>query len=173
MFYVRKVVKSKWANKDVSDYVDLEADALYSLESKNNKISVWKIDSIEDINKELLEIASALNTSRDAVSKTDLVIYDANIVDGAFKVEKSPGASAMDYLNDNNHYDIVEMNISHLLKLSEMTFNLLSDEKGNRTKYIRFNANVIKGKLAKINDVGGINLSKCNANLKSKIEEGF
>ncbi len=108
---VRKINKAKWLQVDISTTDDVSSDAITNcLKTTKNTLSVWKIDTEEDLEQVVL----ALVANQDHLDTIDVVIlqedslneYNLNIV-------ASPGDTPVESLVEA-HRDIADLTFSRL-----------------------------------------------------------
>jgi len=108
---VRKINKAKWLQVDISTTDDVSSDAITNcLKTTKNTLSVWKIDTEEDLEQAVL----ALVANQDHLDTIDVVIlqedslneYNLNIV-------ASPGDTPVESLVEA-HRDIADLTFSRL-----------------------------------------------------------
>lgn len=115
-FYVRKITRSKWTpNENITDVSELSADAITNcLRTTGNSLSIWKIDSIDELKDAVLAIAS----QQDRLDTIDIVIIDKDKIDEKnLSLTKSSGITIYkDFIN--RHYDICNLTHSSLGKVA-------------------------------------------------------
>ena len=116
-FVLRTISKSKWYKTEKVHWLpegELQADVLNDLQTKGNKLSVWRID----INRSnLQQVITALAANRDHISNLDYVLLEECTL-SAFdiKIEDSPGETPDDEANAY-HCELVELSLKKLLRL--------------------------------------------------------
>ncbi len=79
--FLRKIRKTRWyRNPDFNLWLkenEIPADSLADLNTKDNKLSVWKV---EDDESNLEDIIIALTTNGDYISDLSYALFDSNIL---------------------------------------------------------------------------------------------
>jgi hypothetical protein len=132
---VRKVDKALWLkNPPIDSVEDCPSDAItICIKTKSNKLSVWRIDSIDNIDEAVLAIASAL----DHLESIDVVAIPKNEFND-IKIVDSPGRTNVPDLV-GNHYDLTDITFK---KLGIIATSILTQAKGNLIK--RYTKNDLK-----------------------------
>ena len=99
----------------LKDY-DTQADALWSLRTKGNQLSVWLID---DNQSNLHRVVAALAAGRDTLDKIDYALIDEQVLDSLnIRSRKMDGLSPDGGANQNWHYDLAELSGKQLVALA-------------------------------------------------------
>lgn len=124
---VRKINKAKWKKDEDGDVM---ADAItHCLKTTKNTLSVWEIQSEEELNNAVL----ALVSNADHPDTIDIVLLDeAYLINEKLKIEKTPGITKVESLKDT-HKDIIELTYSKL----GIVKNIISEKVDNNSD-IRF-----------------------------------
>lgn len=160
--FVRRVTKSKWENQLAKLNNIISADAITScLKTKDNEMSVWSVDNIEDA---ILALAST-NTS---IATVDVVELDAKRLNHLrFKVHQKNARTPAEQLNDK-HYDIVELDYTALGVIA----NEIASETTKNSDYIkRYSASAVKKILKNAITEGKIKLDALDENLRKHLIE--
>ena len=106
---VRKITRNKWPNELVQKN-NLSADVAGDFRSNNSLLSLWEIDSIEQIQDAMLAIA----TSCDNISRMDFVILESaglSNINVNIQQESSPNA----YVSySDKHWDMTNVTYESL-----------------------------------------------------------
>lgn len=158
--FIRRVTKSKWQNQLDKLSNIISADAITScLKTKDNEMSVWSVDNIEDA---ILALAST-NTS---IAIVDIVELDAKRLNQLkFKVHQKNAKTPAEQLN-NKHYDIVGLNYTTLGVIA----NEIASETTKNSEYIkRYSAAAVKKILKDAITDGKIKMDALDENLRKKL----
>ena len=124
---------SKWDGSSVVNREDpsICGDAISDLRTSNNRLSVWKADSDEDINDAI--VALALN--RDNVSKINyLLLEEEKLADIEIEIaDDQPGkAAGLDETILGKHRDLIELDYIRLGYLAQYMVNLAQKEENQK-----------------------------------------
>lgn len=117
-FLIRKIDMPCWEIMEQASPVN--ADAITRcLRTKDNTLSVWRVEAKELITDGLLAIAS----SQDHLRKIDIVVLDEqSLIDGDISIANVPGNSPCEELNDL-HRDLAELTVHSLDVISSVVAN--------------------------------------------------
>lgn len=115
---LRQIRKPRWY--PVPDWIPqgtLHADPLADLVTKDNKLSVWRVENDES---NLAKILVALAGTREAASNLDYVLFDESIVTQAnVSIQQSQGQTIFPEANAAWHRDLTELTARKLVALAE------------------------------------------------------
>ena len=95
---------------------DLGADALLDLQTKGNKLSVWRVDDDES-NRD--QVITAIAANHDSSSNVDYVLLDERLFSQlGIRIEGSPGETPDEEANCQS-CELVELSVYKLLYLVE------------------------------------------------------
>ena len=116
-FILRKLDrKASFYLPDWLDEDDAQADALSSLRTKDNRLSVWRID---DDRGNLRRVVAALAAGRDFLDKLDYAVIDRQALDSlGIRVIKADGSSPDDGANQRWHHDLNRLSGRRLVALA-------------------------------------------------------
>ena len=116
-FILRKLdQKASFYALDWLEDDDTQADALWSLRTKGNQLSVWLID---DNRSNLNRIVAALAAGRDTLDKIDYALIDRQVLDSLdIRVSKVDGLSLDAGANQHWHYDLTNLSGKQLVALA-------------------------------------------------------
>lgn len=114
MYLIRKINKAKWFQVDIMNDDDVSADAITNcLKTIKNTLSVWNIESEDDIDKAILAIVSC----QDHIETIDVVILNTDrIKDYDINIIASTGRTPIEELK-NLHRDLSGLTYSKLGKI--------------------------------------------------------
>lgn len=120
---------SKWDESKVVDRPNafINGDTISDLRTTDNKLSVWKADSKEDIEDAI--VALALN--RDAVNKVNyLLIQEEDLAKLEIEISDEEAGIAPGLKESilNKHRDLIELDYWHIGFLAEYMLRLAKDE---------------------------------------------
>jgi len=147
MYLIRKINRSKWFQIDIISNNDVSADAITNcLKTTKNTLSVWAIESEDDLNNAILAIVS----NQDHIETIDVILLnDSELREQGITIIASSGNTPIESLR-NIHRDLTELTFSKLGIIKEHIVERIRNEKLKR---------FTKGKLKKL--------------LKDAIEKGF
>lgn len=160
---VRMIEKQKWEKVNLMElgYNKTPADTITSdLKTSSNTLSLWLIDSINDLVKGVL----ALAVVRNKITRLDVMIFEEHelVQNGLlFKCTPENGHCPVEEFN-RNHFDIINMDYEKLGKLSDLIIANLSNEK----KCLRFD----KAQISNILYDGFINQVFSSGELNESLE---
>lgn len=108
---VRKITLNKWMQTDILSGASPSADAITGCtRTRDNALSVWGIDTEEELEDAILAIASV----GDHLDKIDIVLLDRNSVeDSGLLVQQVPGNTPYrDFVH--KHYDLYRLDYNSL-----------------------------------------------------------
>ncbi|MFY7665979.1 hypothetical protein [Flavobacterium sp.] len=110
-FLVRKINKAKWYQIDIMQSDEVSADAITNcLKTTKNTLSVWHIETEEDLEKAVLAIVA----NQDHLDTIDVVILDEpSLTNYHLNIVASPGETPVASLIQA-HRDIAELSFSKL-----------------------------------------------------------
>lgn len=116
-FILRKLDrKASFYPRDWLDDDDVQADALSSLRTKDNRLSVWRID--EDRGN-LHRVVAALAAGRDFLDKLDYAVIDLQALDSlGIQAVRADGLSPDDGANQRWHHDLNRLSGRRLVALA-------------------------------------------------------
>jgi len=114
-FLVRKISRGKWTIGEQPASVN--ADAITQcLKTDENALSVWKIDSLDDLGKSILAMAAA----NDYLSKIDVVLLtEEQLRESRITIEETPGITPCKDLA-SSHRDLSHLNVKDLDAISAL-----------------------------------------------------
>ena len=121
-FVLRTISKSKWYKTQAVCWLPegaLQADALNDIQTKGNKLSVWRIDAARS---NLRRVIVALAANRQYITNFDYVLLKKSTLSAlGIRIEVSPeeGKTPDDGANAS-HCDIVELSLEKLLRLVQV-----------------------------------------------------
>lgn len=118
-FVLRKIRKAKWYKHEAVHWLpegELQADALSDLATKDNELSVWRVN---DDRSNLEDVIAALGASSSVVSNLDYALFNQDAlvqIDVRMKVTK--GTTIDERVNTSWHSDLVELSASKLIDVA-------------------------------------------------------
>ncbi len=131
-FFVRKIERAKWVRRKSDAVDDTPADAITScLRTSSNTLSVWRIDSEEQLPNAIVAIVSA----GDSIETMDFVIFSGQELNAlGLAVSGSPGGTSVKDMVDA-HFDIVDLTYATLGKVAGIVLGIVREERvARRTK---------------------------------------
>lgn len=133
-FLLRRTKCNKWLSDEPYwlEEGEIPADPIFGLDTRNNSMSVWVIDSFEG---KLERIIAALAATRDSLQDFEYVLLDSKTLAlVGIKSLQTKGESPDRELN-SLHLDLVEISGQKLLKLTTATLRRIQQQ-GEDTKLI-------------------------------------
>jgi hypothetical protein len=122
-----KINAAKWRQVNLEETNDVSADAITSLRTRMNALSLWEIESDEQFDQAALAIAAA----GDFLETFDLVpLYPTSLIDTGLELEKSRGNTKVEDLK-NTHFDIVHLTYA---RLGIMANHIVQSFRNNKVK---------------------------------------
>ena len=125
--YLRSIRQGRWELPQWPDANsgDVQADALRDLYTDKNKLSVYRADSQNDIDR----ITVALAATRDNLQNVDYAVFDdAEFQRIGLKITPSPGSTPVSIVN-NLHHDIIQLTARQVVSLATI---IAGGKKGRR-----------------------------------------
>jgi hypothetical protein len=124
-YLVRKIAPAKWSG--VQSLAALSADALTAdLRTAGNALSLWEIDSEQELNQAVLALATSKNTKK--FEKMDLVLIPKEtILTKQLPIRESPGETFAESLSDT-HREVVGLKYPSLGNFAQIIIDLLSQD---------------------------------------------
>jgi hypothetical protein len=160
---VRKISKAKWYQLDIAVSYDVSADALTNcLRTTKNTLSVWKIDTEDDLNQAVL----ALVANQDHLAAIDVVILEeSSLSQYNLKIIASPGDTPVESLV-NEHRDIAELSYN---KIGHVTNHIVDRIRSNHIK--RYTISMLKKVLKDAIEAGLIKKEDLKVDVQKKLPE--
>lgn len=116
---LRKIRKSRWLPAPAwIPEGTLHADPLADLVTKENQLSVWRV---EDDESNLEEIVIALAGNFENPSNLDYILFDERLLQEAdVRIKRSTGDTIVSEANSAWHHDLIELTARKVVKLGEL-----------------------------------------------------
>lgn len=131
-YYIRMIGYGKWSSayeeKNKVPEKVTNADVITSeLRTKENTLSLWKIDDVTDLEK-INEICLSLALERDSLTRLDIMIIEEEWLNKHIttaEIKHTP-EGAKSFINnlDEKHYDLTNMTYDSLGEISECMFEI-------------------------------------------------
>lgn len=128
---VRRINRAKWQQVlDENNITDSSADAITNcLKTTKNDLSVWKIDSIDDLNIAILALITGSQQTK--LSKIDYVYFEENdLSDRGLSLNETIGDTVIEAYKDK-HRDISELTYSKLGVIKDLIIEFLNKNDEN------------------------------------------
>ena len=115
--FLRKVHKNRWSRESAPwiGQGDTQADAMTDLETRDNRLSVWRVDDEPGLE----EVIAAMAANCDYLSVFDYVLFGQDaICQIGIKIESSLGSSGDQRINRESHHDLIELTAGKLAVLA-------------------------------------------------------
>ena len=123
-YLVRKINRSKWESK-IDD--DICADAITAcLRTQNNTLSVWKIESKEEINNVILALSTGSNQEK--VATINYILFDYEEVNKSGLILKSTKGDTALKSAIENHLDFTDLNYIRLGKVKDLILDCIANK---------------------------------------------
>lgn len=128
-FLVRKINKAKWFQIDIMQSDDVSADAITNcLKTSKNTLSVWHIETEEDLDKAVLAIVA----NQEHLDTIDVVILDEPSLNNYnLNIVASPGDTPVTSLIEA-HRDIAELTFTKLGQIKDHIVQRIRNQKLKR-----------------------------------------
>lgn len=158
---LRKIRKSRWlpAPAWIPEGA-LHADPLADLVTKENQLSVWRV---EDDESNLEEIIIALAGNFENPSNLDYILFDERLLQEAdVRIERSPGDTILPAANSAWHHDIVELTARKLVKLAELAMGSGRKERMSEAQVVGLVRKAVQG--------GIVDLDRLKPSVRQKVD---
>lgn len=158
-FLVRKISRGKWTIGE--EPASVNADAITQcLKTDNNALSVWKIDSLDDLGKSIVAMAAA----NDYLSKIDVVLLtEDQLLESRIAIEEIPGITPYKDLV-SSHRDLSHLNVRDLDAISALIAEQIRSEQVHS-----FSLGKLKIILGDAVNSGALELEKLKESVKEKV----
>lgn len=122
-FLVRSIIRSKWGQPDVKNTDDAGADAITRcLKTTGNTLSVWRIESTEDLDVAVLAFVS----TNERLDKLDFVLLDEQqVIEAGIKIDAEVlGDSPVVSLNET-HRNLADLGYAALGRIKDLIIEVL------------------------------------------------
>ncbi|MEG2001072.1 MAG: hypothetical protein RR053_06760 [Evtepia sp.] len=164
-FLVRKISQAKWPSA-TCELKEIPGDAISDLRTTANTLSVWEIDSTDDLDAAALALATSSKIEK--IEAVNLVWFsEESLLTNSFVIDNQvPGDTVISDLS-KMHKDIVGMTYDFLGLLSVIIVNAIHREQHCK----RYTRASVKGLLCKAYNENRISLEKCNPKLLEEIKK--
>ncbi len=164
-FLVRKVSRAKWPD-DVCELGNIPGDTVSDLRTSNNTLSLWRIETEDDLEKAALALSASSKTERIEMVSVVWIPEDIFIENG-LSLEKSSIGDTVVFDLANTHCDICNLTYASLGIVAQTILREIIKE----GRYKRFNKAHIKKILAKAYLDDRIEESRCKPSLIQEIKK--
>lgn len=160
-FLVRKINKAKWFQIDVMQSDDISADAITNcLKTSKNTLSVWHIETEEDLDKAVLAIVA----NQEHLDTIDVVILDEPSLNNYnLNIVASPGDTPVASLIEA-HRDIAELTFT---KIGQVKDHIVQRIRNQKLK--RYTVSSLKKILTNAINEGLLQKEDLNESIRNKI----
>lgn len=125
-FFVRKISRNKWPS-NMCDINDLSADAISDLRTTNNTLSIWRVDSEDELEHAILALAASSKVSR--IENMSIVWIDEKELEkyGIKISDKEPGDTVVDDLK-RTHRDICDVTYKSLGDIARIILSEINEK---------------------------------------------
>ncbi len=163
-YLVRKISRAKWPEQ-ICKVTDIMADAISDIRTSGNTLSVWKIDSLEQLDEAALALAVSSKTSK--IEKMDIVWIDEECFHSkGISIVEADGDTAVGDLI-KTHRDLCGLNYKLLGDIAEIIIGELLHNKN----YKRYTKNSVQKALCNAYRNRRIEEEKCTPELLKEIRE--
>lgn len=161
-YLIRKINRAKWSQIDYNTSEDISADVFGTcLKTSYNTLSVWRIESLNDID----DVALSIVTTFQHLDKIDLIIInEEDFNTSGLKIEESDGITHYSKMI-KSHRDIVSLRYSSLGDVK----NLLLKSLRTPDKVKKYTLKEVKELLKNAIDKGLIDIDCLNESIKNKL----
>lgn len=164
-FLVRKIARAKWP-EDKCDIMDLYGDAISDLRTTENTLSLWRIESEDDLPTAALALSAS--SKSDSIETISLVWISEDLIrEKLIPIdEHSPGDTVVSDLV-NLHRDLYGITYKSLGDIAD----ILMSELIEKNHYKRYPRSEVKASLAKAYNENRIAQEKCLPELLAEIKK--
>lgn len=165
-FYIRKISPAKWPQKgEATAICDIRADAITGdIRTTGDTISLWRIDTLEELNQAVLALASGGDK---VVTYNVLTIPEETLLKYGFTLAKTDGNTPVEGLV-KTHRDVVGVNYGSLGKFAQLIIETI-----NADKLCTVTKKQVKSLIIKAYKNGEINWEKLKERMREEIEEAL
>ena len=163
-FYIRKISPVKWPQKGVDTAVeDIRADAITGdIRTTEDTISLWRIDSLEELDQAVLALASGGDK---AVTYNVLTIPEENLQKYGFTLKETDGNTPVESLVQT-HRDVVGVNYGSLGRFAQLIMDSI-----NADEFCTITKKQVKALILKAYKNGEINRDKLKERMREEIDK--
>lgn len=125
---VRRINRAKWEQVNLQETDDVTADTITNcLKTTNNDLSVWLIESLENLEDAILALITGAKQER--LSKLDIVFLELQTIsDSGLLINDTEGDTVAESLK-HTHRDISELTYTKLGIFKDLVLSSLREEK--------------------------------------------
>ncbi len=159
---VRKINQAKWLGADIVNGAEIPADAITNcLRTQQNKLSVWRIKSEDEIENAVLAISSG----QTHLETFDIVILSSeHLKQNGIKFMPTEGETAAKIPKEDMHFDMIDLTYE---KLGIIAYHIV--EKFKEKKVFRYTKGKLKDILINANNEKRLNINELSENIKNII----
>lgn len=163
-FLVRKISRGKWP-EEICTIDNIQGDAIADLKTSGNTLSLWMINSTEELDLAVLALATA--SEKERIETINIVYIDEKIlIENSFVIDdKVSGDTAMTKL-ENTHRDLCKITYGSLGILSKI---IIEEIKNEHVKI--YTRSTLQKLLNVAYKEGRIDKTKCKDKLLSEIKK--
>lgn len=116
--FLRTIRQARWLRPPSWDWLgsdDIQSDALLDLRTEDNTLSVYKVESGEDIDR----VVVALAANREEVQNVDYAIFDDTALTSSNISFIHKEGDTPDYEVNQLHYDVTNLTILSLVQMAQ------------------------------------------------------
>jgi hypothetical protein len=159
---VRKINRNKWPQDGDEEVFEINCDAITNcLKSTKNTLSVWKIETENDLDEAVLALAANFQH----LESIDVIVLDGeDLVKANVKCEQTKGITPVKDL-ENTHFDLCELNYFSVGLVAEHIAKRIKCD-----KIKRYNEGALKRILKGAIESNRIKLEDLNESVAKKIK---
>lgn len=163
-FLVRKVARAKWP-EELCNTTDIPGDAIADLRTTNNTLSLWRIESEDELEKAALALSASSKTER--IENVSLVwIPEKDFEEKGLVLDKSSAGDTVISDLVNTHCDLCDLSYGSLGTVASTIMKGILKE----GHYKRYSKKEIKTFLVNAYLENKIEESKCKTSLIDEIK---
>jgi len=115
---LRAISKTKWYKQAWLEEGKAQANALWDLRPKDNKLSFWHV---EDDKSNLYQVAVAIAAGRDVPDKFDYALFDQSLLEKtSVRIEQTAGDSFHKEADEHWHRDTTKLSAENVAEIANI-----------------------------------------------------
>jgi len=158
---IRKIERTKWLQNDITNGAEVSADAITNcLKTKNNSLSVWRIEDDSAVEDAVLAIVS---NSQHPDTIHVALLHEREVLASGFQLEAKLGVTRVERLRDT-HCDICGLTYGSLGLIARLIVECFQQERVHT-----FTSGMIKNLLKKAIEEGELEEGDLEDSMRSKL----
>lgn len=166
-FLVRKISRAKWPN-DVCELCNIPGDTVSDLRTSSNTLSLWRIETEDDLEKAALALSASSKTERIEMVSVAWIPEEL-FTENCLSLENSSVGDTVVFDLENTHCDVCNLTYASLGIVAQTILREIIKEE----RYKRFTKGHIKKILTKAYLDDRIEESRCKPSLIQEIKKAL